>query len=145
MDKKKTIMVVDGQGGGIGKSIIESLRKSQFDGDIIAVGTNSFATSNMMKGGTTLGATGENAVLYNSRRCQVIAGPIGIVMANAMLGEITPAMAEAVSASEARLVLIPMNKCRARIVGVEDKKLAEYMEDAVTAIMEACREDCDFA
>lgn len=127
---------MDGQGGGIGKALVEALHEKSPQMEIIAVGTNATATANMMKGGTVFGATGENAVVYNSKKVEAIVGPIGIVMANAMLGEITPKMAEAVSSSDARLYLIPMNRCHANLIGIENKKLSEYIIEAVERIME---------
>ena len=130
------VMVMDGQGGGIGKALVEELRTRHPQIEIVAVGTNATATANMMKGGTTLGATGENAVVFNSRKADAIVGPIGIVMANAMLGEITPKMAEAVSSSNAKLYLIPMNRCHANIIGIENKRLSEYIEEAVKRLTE---------
>lgn len=130
------IMIMDGQGGGVGKSLVEALAASCPQAELIAVGTNAMATANMMKGGTVSGATGENAVVYNSSRVDVIVGPMGIVMANAMLGEITPKMAEVISSSDAKLFLIPMNRYHATIVGVESKKLPEYIKEAVDRIKE---------
>lgn len=130
------IVIIDGQGGGVGKALIEALATACPQAELVAVGTNATATANMMKGGTANGATGENAVIYNCGRADVIVGPMGIVMANAMLGEITPRMAETVSSSEAALLLIPMNRCHATIVGVENKKLAEYIKEAVDRIVE---------
>ena len=130
------VMVMDGQGGGIGKALVEELHTRHPQIEIVAVGTNATATANMMKGGTTLGATGENAVVFNSRKADAIVGPIGIVMANAMLGEITPKMAEAVSSSNAKLYLIPMNRCHANILGIENKRLSEYIEEAVKRLAE---------
>lgn len=130
------IMVMDGQGGGVGRSLVEEFVGRIPQAEIIAVGTNATATSNMMKGGTANGATGENAVVYNSSRVDVIVGPIGIVMANAMLGEITPKMAEAVSSSDAKLILIPMNKCHVTVVGLESKKLSEYVKETVEKVAE---------
>lgn len=129
-------MIMDGQGGGVGRSLVEALTAACPQAEIVAVGTNAAATANMMRGGTVNGATGENAVVYNSARADVIAGPIGIVMANAMLGEITPGMAEAVSSAEAKLYLIPMNRYHATIIGVESRKLAEYIKEAVSKIVE---------
>lgn len=130
------IVIIDGQGGGVGKALVEELAKACPQAELIAVGTNATATANMMKGGTVNGATGENAVVYNCGRADVIVGPVGIVMANAMLGEITPKMAEAVSSVEAKLFLIPMNRYHATIVGVESKKLTEYIKEAVEKIVQ---------
>lgn len=130
------IMVMDGQGGGVGRSLIEALSDRYPQAELVAVGTNATATANMMKGGTSLGATGENAVICNSSRVDLIIGPMGIVMANAMLGEITPRMAEAVASSQARLILIPMNRCHTVIVGAGNKKLSEYIAEAVNAVEE---------
>ena len=130
------IMIMDGQGGGVGKALVETLAARFPQAELVAVGTNATATSNMMKGGTGSGATGENAVIYNSSRADVIVGPIGIVLANAMLGEITPRMAEAVSSSEAGLFLIPVNKCHATVVGVENKRLGEYIAEVADRIEE---------
>lgn len=130
------IMIMDGQGGGVGRSLVEEISEKLPQAELIAVGTNAAATSNMMKGGMASGATGENAVIYNSSRVDVIVGPVGIVMANAMLGEITPKMAEAVSSGDAKLILIPMNKCHVTVVGMENKKLSEYVKEAVDKIAE---------
>lgn len=128
------IMIMDGQGGGVGRSLVEALRARYPDAELIAVGTNATATANMMKGGTSIGATGENAVVYNSVRADVILGPIGIIMANAMLGEITPRMAEAVASSNAPILLIPMSRCNAQIMGVEERKLADNIREAVERV-----------
>lgn len=130
------IMIMDGQGGGVGRSLVEELHARFPKAELIAVGTNATATSNMMKGGTALGATGENAVIYNSGRADVIVGPIGIVMANAMLGEITPRMAEAVASGGAKLLLIPMSKCQAQVMGVENKRLGDYVKEASDRLAE---------
>ncbi len=132
----KRIMVVDGQGGGVGRSLAEALLERFPQTEILAVGANGAATANMMKAGNILGATGENAVVFNSGRADVIVGPVGIVMANAMLGEITPKMAAAIASSEAALFLIPMNKCHVTVVGVENKRLTEYIKEAVEKIAE---------
>lgn len=130
------IMIVDGQGGGVGRSLVEAIRERCPDAELIAVGTNAAATSNMMKGGTAVGATGENAVVYNSARADFIVGPVGIVMANAMLGEITPRMAEAVSSADVPVLLIPMSRCNAQVMGVENRKLGDYIREAVEKIAE---------
>ena len=124
------IMVMDGQGGGVGRSLVEALHARYPEAELVAVGTNATATANMMKGGTATGATGENAVVYNSARVDAIVGPIGIVMANAMLGEITPRMAEAVASSDVPILLIPMSRCNAQVMGVGERKLAENIREA---------------
>lgn len=130
------IMVMDGQGGGVGRSLVEELHSRYPKAEIIAVGTNATATSNMMRGGTNIGATGENAVLYNCTRVDAILGPIGIVMANAMLGEITPGMAEAVASSDVPILLIPMSRCNAQVMGVEERKLSDNIKEAVERLDE---------
>ena len=132
------ILVVDGQGGGIGRSIVERLRAELPGEEVLAVGTNSAATSNMMRAGATAGATGENALIYNAARADVIVGPVGIILANAILGEISPAMAAAVSGSAARKVLIPSAKCNLYLAGQQEQTLTRYLEEAVEAV-KACR------
>ena len=128
------ILVIDGQGGGIGRSLVELLVKNFPDSEVGATGTNSIATETMLKGGPSFAATGENAILFNAAEADVIIGPAGIIMANALHGEISPAIAMAVSSSKAKVVLIPMNHCRAYIAGVEEKKVAEYLQDAMDII-----------
>ncbi len=128
------ILVIDGQGGGIGRSLVELLVKSFPDAEVGVTGTNSIATEAMLKGGPAFAATGENAIVFNAAEADVIIGPAGIIMANALHGEISPAIAMAVSSSKARVVLIPMNHCRAYIAGVEEKKVAEYLQDAMKII-----------
>lgn len=132
--RRMRIMVMDGQGGGVGRALVEALRGRYPEAELIAVGTNATATANMMKGGTASGATGENAVVYNSSRVEAIMGPIGIVMANAMLGEITPRMAEAVSSGEAPVLLIPMSRCNAQVMGVVNRKLADLVKEAADRV-----------
>ena len=128
------IVVIDGQGGGIGRSLVELLVRNFPGAEIGAVGTNSAATENMMKGGPTFAATGDNAVIFNAAEADIIVGPAGIIMANAMHGEISPAIAMAISSGKAKVVLIPMNHCRAYIAGVEEKKVTEYLNDAMEII-----------
>ena len=128
------ILVIDGQGGGIGRSLVELLVKNFPDAEVGATGTNSVATETMLKGGPSFAATGENAIMFNAAEADVIVGPAGIIMANALHGEISPAVAMAVSSSKAKVVLIPMNHCRAYIAGVEEKKIADYLQDAVDII-----------
>ncbi len=128
------IAVIDGQGGGIGKAIVERFRKA-FDGiEIIALGTNSLATSLMLKAGADEGATGENAIVYNAFKVDIILGPIGIISANSLLGELTPAMAKAIAESPAYKILIPLNRCHVMVAGVENKSLPNYIEDAVELV-----------
>ena len=126
--------MIDGQGGGIGRSLVELLVKNFPAAEIGAVGTNSAATENMMKGGPSFAATGDNAAVFNAKEADIIVGPAGIIMANAMHGEISPAIAMAISSGKAKVVLIPMNHCRAYIAGVEEKKVAEYLNDAIEII-----------
>lgn len=125
------IVVVDAQGGGLGKGIIERL-KSAFGSrvEICAVGTNVLATQQMLKGGADAGATGENAVVFNAGRADVIIGSIGIIAANAMLGELTPAMAAAIASSPAQKILIPYNKCHL-MVAAPTEPLQNSMERMV--------------
>jgi hypothetical protein len=140
-NKNMRIIVIDGQGGGIGRSLVELLVKNFPDAEIGATGTNSIATETMLKGGPSFAATGENAILFNAAEADVIIGPAGIIMANALHGEISPAIAMAVSSSKAKVVLIPMNHCRAYIAGVEEKKVAEYLQDAIDIIRRIMKEE----
>ena len=128
-EKELTILVIDGMGGGIGKSIIEKLKADLSDAEIIAVGTNSIATSNMLKAGANYGASGENAVVYNCGKADYIVGVMGIVFANSMNGEVTPAMAAAVSASDAHKVFIPIDRCNVTVLGVATKPIQSYIDE----------------
>ncbi|MCR4676944.1 MAG: DUF3842 family protein [Sphaerochaetaceae bacterium] len=127
------ITVIDAQGGKIGKTIIEQIRKSGIDCTITALGTNSLATSAMLKAGADNGATGENPVVIGCRKTDIIMGPIGIMVADSMLGEITPKMAEAVGQSDARKILVPVNRCF-EVAGVKQMSLTQYIEEAVRLI-----------
>ena len=129
------IAVIDGQGGGIGKAIVDKFRKEFQDKiEILALGTNSMATSLMLKAGANEGATGENAIMYNASKVDLILGPIGIICANSLLGELTPQMAKAIAESPAKKVLIPLNRCNVTVAGVENKPLPHYIEDAVEIV-----------
>lgn len=121
------IVIIDGQGGKMGKSVIEQLHGRFPDLETYAVGTNSIATSAMLKAGATFGATGENPAIVNAQDADIIIGPIGIVMANSLLGEITPSMATAIGASKAYKILIPVNRCNHHIVGCQNSTLSEYI------------------
>lgn len=134
MEKTMKITIIDGQGGRIGKSIIEQIRKNHSDLELYAIGTNSIATSAMLKAGADYGATGDNAVIVNAADSDIIAGPIGIVFANALLGEITPAIATAIAASKAYKILIPVNRCNHFVAGCTEASMGEYIRIAVEKI-----------
>lgn len=129
------IAVVDGQGGGIGRAIVERLRKElDEDVEIIALGTNVAATSLMLKAGANEGASGENAVVYSAGRVDFIIGAIGIIAANSMLGELTPAMARAVSESPARKILLPLNRFNIEIAGVRNEPLPHLIDNVISIL-----------
>jgi NAD(P)-dependent dehydrogenase (short-subunit alcohol dehydrogenase family) len=121
------ILIIDGMGGGIGKAVVERLRAEGHT--LLAVGTNAIAAAAMHKAGADQAATGENAVLYNCKKADVIIGTLGVLLANSMQGEISPAMAAAVSASEAAKILLPVSKCNAYIVGAQEQPMAKYIEE----------------
>ena len=128
------IVVIDGQGGNIGKRVVEEIKANGIQSEVMAIGTNSTATAQMMKGGADIGATGENPVVLASRDADVIIGPIGIIMADSRYGEITPKMAEAVGSSKARKILIPINKC-VIVAGVDESRtISDYIKIAVSRI-----------
>ena len=135
----KQILIIDGQGGLLGKQLVEAIRKTVPDAEITAVGTNSIATSSMLKAGAHQGATGENAVLVAVRHADIIAGPIGMVIADSLLGEITPAMAAAVGSSDAVKLLLPVNKCSNVVIGAGGKSTSELIGEAVDRIQKICR------
>lgn len=130
------LLIIDGQGGGIGKILTEQLKTAFPSSTITAAGTNALATSAMMKAGADYGATGENAIIYNCQYADIILGPIGIILANSLLGEVSPSIAEAVASSTAKKILIPTTKCSAQIVGIENMALNKYIEQAVKAVNE---------
>ena len=130
------ILVIDGQGGRLGRKLLESIRKTCPEAHITAVGTNSMATEYMMNSNCANQlATGENAVIVACRSAQIIVGPFGIAIADAMMGEISPAMANAVASSAAYRVLIPMNLCNTYVAGIM-KGSADIMEDSMNHIKE---------
>lgn len=121
------ILVIDGQGGKMGRGIVSELKKNYPDQELMAIGTNSIATAAMLKTGADYGATGENPVVVNCRDAQLIIGPIGILCADALMGEITPTMATAIGSSLAKKLLIPVNRCNNFIVGCPELPLSEYI------------------
>ncbi len=131
----KTIVVIDGKGGGVGSALIARL-KGLPGARLLALGANALATSAMLRAGAQDGATGENAVIQCCHQADVVAGPIGILIAGAMLGEITAPMAAAVGQSPARLVLIPNAKSGAHICGLQQMPLSQYIEEAAKKIEE---------
>ena len=126
------ILIIDGQGGGIGSRLVGLLRPRLPEGcELLCAGTNSLATSAMLKAGAARGATGEHAICYNAQRAHLILGPIGVILANGIMGEVSPAMAAAVSGAECVKILIPSPSCGALIAGTEDCRLEEYLRRAV--------------
>ena len=132
--KKPVVLIIDGQGGRIGKLLSEQLSQKSDQIELICIGTNSIATSTMMKAGSARGATGENAVVVNCRNADFIIGPIGIAIADSMLGEITPAMACAVGQSSAVRLLIPFNHCGSVIVGVGTASIKDLIAQTITEL-----------
>lgn len=130
------ILVIDGQGGRIGREVIERIKAERLPCTVTAVGTNSLATAAMLKGGADQAATGENAVRVNVRTADLIIGPIAIVIADALLGEITPDMAAAVGQSPAQKLLIPVNHCNNTVVGVSDLSLKTLLLGVIDKVRE---------
>ena len=133
------IAVIDGKGGGIGCQVIERLKSfSGNDFEIIALGTNSQATSNMLRAGADDGATGENAIAWMSKRVDIIIGPLAIISANSMMGEISPKMAEAIASSDARKLLLPVSRCNIDIIGLDNmqfKTIFNELTDFIKKIL----------
>ena len=129
------IAVIDGQGGGIGRVIIEKIRNEFGESmSIIALGTNALATSAMLKAGANECATGENAIVVNMKDVDIVMGSIGIMVTDALKGELTASMANAISTSKAYKVLIPLNKCNVHIAGVINEPLPHYIDDSIKII-----------
>lgn len=122
------ILIIDGQGGKMGKMLVENIKLFSQGHELLAIGTNSIATAAMLKAGADYGATGENPIIYNCRDADIIIGPIGIIIANSLHGEISPAMAIAVGESKAHKVLIPVNRCNHFVVGAQDLSLTDYIQ-----------------
>ena len=138
------IVVIDGQGGRMGALLCEKIRKNQkelpTETELIALGTNSAATAAMLKAGADCGATGENPVLVACRDADFIIGPLGILAADSLLGEVTPAMAIAVGGSPAQKLLLPVNRCNHHVVGVQDYSMARLTDEAVADLLSILQE-----
>lgn len=139
---KIQILVIDGQGGQLGSQIVRELLARFSDVQITAVGTNAVATAAMLKAGAAKAATGENPVIVACRKADIIVGPIGIVIADSLLGEVTPAMAVAVGQADATRILIPMNKCENMVAGISNLPTSTLIQDAVSKIEQIIRNHC---
>ena len=128
------VVVIDGQSGRMGQLFIERAKAAELPCELMAVGTNAIATAAMLKAGASAGATGENPVVLACRRADVIIGPIGIVIADSMLGEVTPRMAVAVGQADAVRILIPMNRCENLVAGVPEQPTAALLADVVAQL-----------
>lgn len=135
------ILVIDAQGGGIGRQAVTALKKQIPSAEVIAVGTNASATAAMLKAGADHAATGENAVRVCAARADYIIGPIGIVIADSMYGEITPAMATAVGSSPAQRLLIPIHHCSNTVVGVSTYQISSLIQEAIDEILTQTKAD----
>ena len=130
------VVVIDGQGGRLGQMVVEAISKEGISCNLIAIGTNSIATSAMLKGGAQQGATGENPVIVACRDADVIIGPIGIVAADSLLGEVTPAMAVAIGQSKAVKLLIPVSHCLNQVIGVRSLTMSELVKLTIERLKE---------
>ncbi len=128
------VLVIDGQGGRIGAQLVKEIKAEFPKAEITAIGTNALATAAMLKAGAEKGATGENPVIVAAKRADVIVGPIGIVIADSMLGEVTEKMALAVSRSDAARILIPVNRCDTLVAGISGQNTAAVLSDAIEKI-----------
>ena len=144
MEIRMKIVVIDGQGGRMGALLCEKIRKNQKElptgTELIAIGTNSAATAAMLKAGADCGASGENPVLVACRDADFIIGPLGILAADSLLGEVTPAMAIAVGGSPAQKLLLPVNRCNHHVVGVQDYSMARLTDEAVADLLSILQE-----
>ena len=138
---KTQVLVIDGQGGQLGSQIVKELTGKFPDISITAVGTNAAATASMLKAGAAKAATGENPVIVACRKADIIIGPIGIVIADSLLGEVTPAMAVAVGQSDASRILIPVNKCENMIAGTSNLSTTVLIQDAISKISQILNND----
>lgn len=131
------VLVIDAQGGGIGRQVVSAIKKNIPHAIVTAVGTNTAATTAMLKAGADYSATGENAVIVGTKKADVIIGPIGIVIADSLLGEITPAMAAAIGQSAATRILIPVNHCENIVVGTRELPIKSLMEEILSILQNA--------
>ena len=125
------VAVIDGQGGGMGRGLVENIRKAWPKLHVRALGTNSLATSAMLRAGADEGATGENAIVYNAARADILLGPIGVLTPNGLLGEVSPRMAEAIGGSEAVKILLPSQRCNIRLAVGDPQPLQFYLDQAI--------------
>ncbi len=136
------VCVIDGQGGGIGSVIIRRIKEEYGEEvEVLALGTNAIATTQMMKARANKGATGENAILWSIRDADVVIGPVGIVLANAMMGEVTPALASAVASCRARKFLLPLTQENVEIVGVAHEPLPHQVDQIVKVRLKELMQD----
>lgn len=141
MAKKLNILVIDGQGGGMGGAIVKSVKQNYPDALVSAVGTNSAATAAMLRSGADQAATGENSVIVCTRTADIIIGPIGIVIADSLLGEITAKMAAAVGSRDCLKILLPVNHCNNIIIGVPDSSVGKLLGGVLAEIEKYIREN----
>lgn len=130
------VAVIDGQGGGVGRALVAQVKGAYPTVRVRALGTNATATAAMLKGGADDGATGENAIVFNAGRMQVLLGPVGILAANGLLGELTPAMAAAIGGSDAVKILLPSQRCGIRLAIGPAQPMQSYLEEAVRLLGE---------
>lgn len=135
------IAVLDGQGGRLGQMLVGEVKRRLPQAEVYALGTNTAATTAMLKAGADFGATGENPVVRNVMDADGVLGPVGIVVANAILGEVTPAMAEAVGSCRAKKFLVPMNSCGVVVAGIEELSLSAYVTRAVESLAAEMEKD----
>ena len=128
------VLVIDGQGGQLGGQIIKLLKENFDELDITAVGTNATATATMLKAGAKQAATGENSVIVACRKTDIVIGPIGIVVADSMLGEVTPKMAVAVGQVDAVRILLPVNRCDNIIAGIPELSVTDVLQDMLAKV-----------
>ena len=133
------VAIVDGQGGGMGRALAEAVKKDFPDLRVRALGTNALATAAMLKGGADEGATGENAVVFGAGRAHILLGPVGVLAANGLLGEVTPRMAEAIGASGAVKILLPSQRCSIRLAVGPGQPMQYYLDEAMRLLDEEVR------